>query len=305
MPTPVTRVAVLGAGTIGASWAANFLAQGLDVAVSDPAPEAEAFLHRFIETAWPALAALGLAPGADPGRITFHADPVAAVEGAQFVQENGPERIDVKVDLYEKVSRAAPPEVIFASSSSTFTPSAMQARCHHPERLVLGHPFNPPHLIPLVEVCGGAQTAPEAVDAAMVFYRAVGKHPIRLKKEMPGHVSNRLQSAIWREAAYLVEQGVVDVADLDAAVCMGPGLRWALMGPILTFHLGGGGGGLRYLMEHIDVTGLWPTLGTPNMTPAFKETLIKGVDAEAGGQPVEALAKERDRRLIALLKAIS
>ena len=305
MTTAITHVAVLGTGTIGASWAANFLAQGLTVGASDPAPGAEAFLRRFIDNAWPALESLGLAPNADPGRITFTSDPVKAVDGAQFVQESGPERIGVKVALYEQVSQAAPPETIFASSSSALTPSAMQARCHHPERLVLGHPFNPPHLIPLVEVCGGAQTSPAAVDAAMAFYKAIGKHPIRLNKEMPGHVSNRLQAAMFREAAYLVEQGVVNVTDVDAAVSMGPGLRWALMGPLMTFHLGGGAGGLRYLMEHIDTTTLWPGLGTPDMTPAFKEALIEGVGTEAGGRPVDELARERDRRLIALLKAIA
>ena len=304
MTNPVTHVAVLGCGTIGASWAANFLAQGLSVAASDPAPGAEDFLRRFIDNAWPALEALGFASGADRGRLAFHADPVRAVEGAQFVQESGPEREEVKVALFEQVSASLPPETILASSSSTLLPTAMQARCTHPERLLLGHPFNPPHLIPLVEVCGGERTTAEAVEAAMQFYGAIGKHPIRLNKEMPGHVSNRLQSALWREAAYLVEQGVVNVADVDAAIAMGPGLRWALMGPILTFHLGGGAGGLGYLMEHIDVSKLWPGLGTPEMTAAFKQALIEGVNEEAGGQPVEALANERDRRLLALLKAV-
>ena len=304
MASPVTHVAVLGCGTIGASWAANFLAQGLSVAASDPAPGAEAFLRRFVDNAWPTLDALGLAPGADQGRLAFYADPVRAVEGAQFVQENGPEREEVKVALFEQVSASLPPATILASSSSTLLPTAMQARCAHPERLLLGHPFNPPHLIPLVEVCGGERTSAAAVETAMQFYRAIGKHPIRLNKEIPGHVSNRLQSALWREAAYLVEQGVVNVADVDAAIAMGPGLRWALMGPILTFHLGGGAGGLRYLMEHIDVSKLWPGLGTPEMTAEFKQALIEGVNEEAGEQSVEALANERDRRLLALLQAV-
>ena len=304
MAEDITRVAVLGAGTIGASWAANFLAQGLDVCVSDPAAGAEGFLQRFVENAWPTLEALGLAAGADRGRLRFVPNPLEAVEGAGFVQENGPERIEVKVALFEQVSRAMAPAAIIASSSSTLLPTAMAARCTHPERLVLGHPFNPPHLIPLVEVCGGERTSEEAILRAMAFYKGIGKHPIRLKKEMPGHVSNRLQSALWREAAYLVEQGVVDVADVDAAVAMGPGLRWALMGPILTFHLGGGAGGLGYLMEHIDVSTLWPGLGTPDMTEGFKRALIAGVETEAGGRPVEELARERDRRLLALLKAV-
>ncbi len=302
--TAITHAAVLGAGTIGASWAANFLAQGLSVAISDPAPGAEDFVRRFVDTAWPTLDALGLAAGADAGRMTFHANPVAAVEGAGFVQESGPERIEVKQALFEQISRALPPEAIIASSSSTLLPTAMQARCVHPERVLLGHPFNPPHLIPLVEVCGGERTSEAAIEAAMAFYRAIGKHPIRLKKEMPGHVSNRLQSALWREAAYLVEQGVVDVTDVDAAIAMGPGLRWALMGPIMTFHLAGGAGGLKYLMEHIPVAGLWPGLGTPAMSEGFKAELVAGVEEEAGGRSIDALARERDRKLLGVLKAV-
>ena len=305
MPHPtITTVTVLGCGTIGASWAANFLAQGLTVRASDPAPQAEAFLRNFIDTAWPTLEALGLAAGADRTRLTFHANPLEAVEGAHFVQESGPERIDVKIALFEQIGRALPPETIIASSSSTLLPTAMQARCPHPERVLLGHPFNPPHLIPLVEVCGGERTSPDAIATAMAFYKAIGKHPIHLKKEIPGHVSNRLQSALWREAAYLVEQGVVDVADVDAAIAKGPGLRWALMGPILTFHLAGGAGGLEYLMRHIPVAALWPTLGTPNMTEAFEQTLIEGVLEEVQHRPIPTLAADRDRKLLAILKAI-
>ena len=300
----VSRVAVLGTGTIGASWAAFFLSRGLEVAASDPAPHAEGFLRHFIEQAWPALERLGLHPGADPARLTFHADPVAAVDGAGFVQENGPERIEVKVELLRRVDAVLSPDVLIASSSSTLLPSAMQAGCRHPERLVLGHPFNPPHLIPLVEVAGGAATSPDAMDRAMRFYAALGKHPIRLNKEIAGHVSNRLQAAVWREAAYLVEQGVVSVADVDAAISQGPGLRWAIMGPIMTYHLGGGAGGLRYLMDHIGVAKLWPALGTPAMTPAFEQALIDGVVAEAGGQGIPEMAQARDARLVAILEGL-
>ena len=300
----ISHVAVLGTGTIGASWAAYFLARGLSVAASDPALHAEGFLRRFVENAWPTLERLGLHPEADPARLTFTADPVAAMEGAGWVQENGPERIEVKVALFEQISAALPPDAVIASSSSTLLPTAMQARTHHPERLVLGHPFNPPHLIPLVEVVGGERTAPEAVERAVRFYAAIGKHPIRLRKEMPGHVSNRLQAAIWREAAFLVEQGVVSVADVDAAISQGPGLRWAIMGPIMTYHLGGGAGGLRYLMDHIGVDGLWPQLGTPAMTPEFEQTLIDGVVAEAGGQGIAEMARARDARLVAILEGL-
>lgn len=300
----ISHVAVLGTGTIGASWAAYFLSRGLSVAASDPAPHAEGFLRHFVEQAWPTLERLGLHAGADPSRLRFTPDPVAAVEGAGFVQENGPERLDVKVALFEQISAALPPDAIIASSSSTLPPTAMQERCRHPGRLVLGHPFNPPHLIPLVEVVGGRQTAPETVDRAIRFYSAIGKHPIRLKKEMPGHVSNRLQAAIWREAAYLVEQGVVSVADVDAAVSQGPGLRWAIMGPIMTYHLGGGAGGLRYLMDHIGVAPLWPDLGTPEMTPAFEQALIDGVVAESAGKQVPEMAADRDRKLVAILEGL-
>jgi len=300
----VSRVAVLGTGTIGASWAAFFLSRGLEVSASDPAPHAEGFLRHFVEQAWPALERLGLHEGADAGRLTFHADPVAAVDGAGFVQENGPERIEVKVELFRRVDAVLPSRVLIASSSSTLLPSAMQAGCRHPERLVLGHPFNPPHLIPLVEVAGGVATSPDAMDRAMRFYAALGKHPIRLNKEIAGHVSNRLQAAVWREAAYLVEQGVVSVADVDAAISQGPGLRWAIMGPIMTYHLGGGAGGLRYLMDHIGVAGLWPALGTPGMTPAFEQALIDGVVAEAGGQGIAEMARARDARLVAILEGL-
>jgi len=300
----VRHVAVLGTGTIGASWAAFFLSRGLSVAASDPAPNAESGLRRFVENAWPALQALGLAEGADPSRLTFSPDPAAACEGAQFVQENAPERLEVKQALFERVGAVLGPEVVIASSSSTLLPSRMQARCPHPQRLVLGHPFNPPHLIPLVEVCGGEQTSGEAMDRAIRFYRAAGKHPIRLNKEMPGHVSNRLQAAIWREAAYLVEQGVVSVEDADAAVAQGPGIRWALMGPILTFHLGGGAGGLRYLLDHVGINNIWPELGTPNMTPEFEQTLIDGVVEEAAGRSIEEMASWRDAKLVAILKQL-
>lgn len=300
----IDRVAVLGTGTIGASWAAYFLSRGLSVAASDPAPHAEAFLRRFVANAWPALEQLGLATGADPGRLSVHATPEDAVDGAGFVQENGPERLEVKIELFQRIGAVLGPEVLIASSSSTLLPSHMQAGMRHPERLVLGHPFNPPHLIPLVEVCGGTATSRAAVDRAIGFYRGAGKVPIRLNKEMPGHVSNRLQAAIWREAAYLVEQGVVDVADVDAAVCQGPGIRWALMGPILTYHLGGGAGGLRHLLDHIGVAQLWPELGTPVMTPEFEQHLIDGAIAEAGGKPVEDLARARDVKLVAILRAL-
>ena len=207
------RIAVIGTGTIGASWAAIFLARGLDVAASDPSPEGEAFARRFIANAWPTLDKLGwVASGASPDRFSFHMDPAAAAAGADFVQESGPEREDLKIKLFATIDAAAPPETVIASSSSGLLISRVTVACKHPERCIIGHPFNPPHLIPLVEVVGGARTSPTAIDKAMAFYRAIGKHPIHIKKEVKGHVANRLQAALWREAVSLVADGVVSVA---------------------------------------------------------------------------------------------
>ena len=301
----VSRVATIGTGTIGASWAAFYLSRGLTVSASDPAPGALDRLRRFIDAAWPALEALGLPDGADPTRLTFDPDPARAADGADFIQESGPDRVDVKTELLAKIGAATGPDVIIASSSSNLMPSQFQASCPHPERVVLGHPFNPPHLIPLVEICGGAQTAPATIDRAMAFYRAVGKHPIRLNKEMPGHVSNRLQAAIWREAAYLVEQGVVDVADVDAAVAQGPGIRWALMGPALTHHLGGGPGGLRHLWANFGPAILWPHLGQQQNSDALLDTLAAGVEREAEGRSLEEWARWRDGKLVGILKTLN
>ncbi len=300
----VTRVAVIGAGTIGSGWAAYFLSRGLEVSASDPAPGGADALRRFIDSAWPALDALGLADGADPSRVTFGPDPAAAAEGAGFVQESGPDRVETKQALLERIGAVLGPEVIIASSSSNLMPSQIQARCPHPERVVVGHPFNPPHLIPLVEVCGGEQTAAEVVDRAVRFYRAIGKHPIRLNKEMPGHVSNRLQAAIWREAAFLVEQGVVSVADVDAAVAKGPGIRWALMGPALTHHLGGGAGGLRYLWQNFGPAVLWPHLGAQTDSAELLDKLVSGVEAAAEPRSMADWARWRDRKLVAILKEL-
>ena len=300
----VEHVAVVGAGTIGASWAAYFLSRGVRVTASDPAPAGEAFVRAFVARAWPTLERLGLAPGADPGALRFEADPQKAVADAGFVQESGPERAELKTALFARMDEAAPADTILASSSSTIVPSIYQAQCRRPERVLLGHPFNPPHLIPLVEVVGGTRTAADTVDRAMAFYAAAGKYPIRLNKEVPGHVSNRLQSAVFREATFLVQEGVVDVADVDAAIAQGPGLRWAIMGPLLTFHLGGGQGGLRYLLENIGTAQLWPHLGEPDMSAAFTDALVAGVTEEAAGRSIDALAADRDAKLEKILAAV-
>lgn len=300
------RVAVIGAGTIGASWAACFLARGLEVSAYDPSPNGEAFARRFIDTAWPTLEALEIVrPGADRARIKFFSDPGEAAKGADFVQESGPERENIKIDLFAAIDAAAPPEAVIATSSSGLLVSRVSTKCKHPQRCVIGHPFNPPHLIPLVEVVGGPKTSPEAIFKAMDFYREAGKRPIHIKKEVAGHVANRLQAALWREAVHLVAQGVVSVADADAAIAYGPGLRWAFMGPSLTFHLAGGEGGMPHFMSHIGpaIQSWMDDLGQTRLTPEVQQAIIDGVEEEAGSRTIADLQGWRDRKLIDILKA--
>jgi carnitine 3-dehydrogenase len=302
----VRRVAVIGAGTIGASWAANFLACGLDVTASDPAPEGEAFVRRYVANAWPVLSRLGLAAGASPDRLAFVRDPLAAVAGAEFVQESGPEREDAKVELFRQLDSVLAEEIVIASSSSGLLISNLQRSCRHPGRCVIGHPFNPPHLIPLVEVVGGAQTTPDAIARAMAFYAGIGKKPIHIRKEVAGHLANRLQAALWREAVHLVAEGVADVAAIDAAIAYGPGLRWAIMGPNLTFHLAGGVGGIEHFMHHLAVPlqSWWQDLGNPELTPDLQRRIVEGVAAEADDRSIAELAAERDRILLKVLEAV-
>ena len=301
---PIRRIAIVGTGVIGASWAAQYLACGFDVVATDPAPGAEARLRKYIDDAWGALTALGLAQGASRERLRFTNDMAQALSQADFVQENGPERPDFKMKLYAEMDAATPVDSLIASSSSGITPSVMQSQCKHPERILVGHPFNPPHLIPLVEVVGGAKTSPEALQRAMKFYASIGKKPILLHKEMPGHVANRLQLALYREVLYLIEQDVLSVADADVAVSWGPGLRWALFGPSLQYHVGGGEGGIHHFLQGV-FEGLLPvfkTLGDPKITPELKSKIEEGVLREAGSRSIEQLTHGENEQLVALLK---
>src|SRR3954451_19346413 len=281
---PIHRIAIVGTGVIGASWAAQYLARGFDVVATDPAPNAEANLRKYVDEAWTQLEAIGLSPGATRDRLTFTSDMKAALAGADFVQENAPERPEFKIKLFTDMEATLPVDSIIASSSSGIRPSVMQSKCKHPDRVLVGHPFNPPHIIPLVEVVGGARTAPEALQQAMAFYAAIGKKPIRLHKELNGHVGNRLQAALYREVAYLISQGVLSVADADDAVSWGPGLRWGVMGPSLQWHLGGGSAGIKHFMEHLmdPLGGMWKSLGNPEITPELKQTITDGVLQMAG-----------------------
>src|SRR5258708_6898270 len=301
---PIRRIAIIGTGVIGASWTAQFLAKGLDVVATDVAPNAEASLRRFVDAAWPALERLGLAPGASKLRLVFTADLAEAVKGAGLVQENGPERIDFKKKLYGQLDELLPPDVVIASSSSGLTMSDIQSGCPlHPERCVIAHPFNPPHLIPLVEIVGGAKTSEETIRRAAEFYTAMGKRTVRLLKEVPGHVANRLQAALAREVYHLVGEGVVSVADVDTALSWGPGLRWGIMGQVMLNHLGGGKGGIEHFFQQFTgpMTAWWKVLGSPELTPDLQKKLIDGAHAEAGSRTVEALEAERDEILLGLL----
>ncbi|MCS3894673.1 3-hydroxyacyl-CoA dehydrogenase [Bradyrhizobium japonicum USDA 38] len=301
---PIRRIAIVGTGVIGASWAAEFLAHGLDVVATDPAPKAEANMREYIDEAWKDLTSIGLSKGASRDRLRFTTNIKDALSEADLVQKNAPERPDFKIKLYAEMEEVAPVDSLFASSSSGITPSVIQSQCKHPERVVIGHPFNPPHIIPLVEVVGGSKTSPDAIQQAIRFYASIGKKPIHLKKELPGHVANRFQAALYREMLYLIEQGVLSVEDTDAAVCYGPGLRWGVMGQSLQWHLGGGAGGIQHFMDHLmpPLEGMMKALGTPNITPELKQNVINGVMREAAGRPVDQLAQEENRVLIGLLK---
>lgn len=304
MSADTAHVAVVGTGVIGAGWAALFLAQGYDVAAYDPAPAAEADLRAAVESAWPTLTRLGLASGASKARLRFTATVEEAVTGAGFVQESGPERVDLKHRLFAELDAVTAPSVPIASSSSGLLPSELQAMCAtHPQRVLVGHPFHPAYLIPLVEVVPGRVTDDEVVRTAMELYSTVGKRPILVRHELPGHVTNRLQAALWREAYSLVERGVATVADIDTAISYGPGLRWALLGPLVNQHLSGGSGGLAHTLEHLGPSAqAWmDDLGEPQLTPRLAQLLVSGVDDELAGIDQTQMIAERDELLVELL----
>jgi 3-hydroxyacyl-CoA dehydrogenase len=301
---PIRRIAVVGTGVIGASWAAQYLARGFDVTATDPAPGAEEKLRKYVDNAWELLTTIGLTPRASRDRLSFTSNMQDALANSDFVQENGPERPELKTKLFADMDDAAPLDSIIASSSSGITPSVMQSKCRHPERVLVGHPFNPPHIIPLVEVVGGTKTSPQAVQRAMAFYASIGKKPILLNKELPGHVANRLQIALYSQVMYLIQQGVLNVADADAAVSYGPGLRWGVIGPSLQWHLGGGAGGIQHFMEHLmePMAATIKNLGSPDVTPELKQTITEGVLKEAGNHSVEQLAAQENEVLVGLLR---
>ena len=300
-------ITIVGAGTIGASWAACFLARGYDVRVWDTADGFAGRTAAFVARVWPVMIELGLAQGAARERMTCHDTLAEALAGATFVQESGPEDAAVKTALMAKIDALLPADVVVASSSTALPVSEFQGGAANPGRIVLGHPFNPPHLMPLVEVGGGRLSEAWAVDRAMDFYTAAGKAPVRLRAEIPGHLANRLQAAVYREAVYLVEQGYASVADIDRAMSGGPGLRWAFMGPHMTYHLGGGSGGIAHYFDILGAsqTRRWAALGSPRFDDETKATIVAGVEEEAGGRSLDELAEARDATLLRMLKALA
>jgi carnitine 3-dehydrogenase len=302
-PGQAHRVGIVGAGVIGGGWALHYLRMGLDVDVYDPAPHARRDLVRMLEETWPLLERMGLRPGATPGRLSFHGDLETAVGDADLVQENSPEDAQLKRGVIAAIDRAARPDTVIASSTSGFAMTMLQAGCTRPERCVVGHPFNPPYLIPLVEVVGGERTDGAAVDWLADFYAAVGKRPLRLSRELPGFVGNRLQEAMWREALHMVAAGEATVGEIDEAIAYGPGLRWALMGPCLTFHLAGGPAGMAHMLDHFGAALLepWTRLEAPPLTPALRERMVSGCLQQADGRSVAELERRRDEFLAELL----
>lgn len=304
-PEEVRRVACVGAGVIGGGWVAHFLARGYDVTAWDPAPDAEEKLRRLVDAAWPALERIGLADGASPDRLTVAATAEEAVADAQFVQESAPEKLELKRSLLARLDAAAPAGVVIASSTSGYPMTDMQTEAADPGRLVVGHPFNPPYLIPLVEVVGGKQTDAAAVEWASRFYKVAGKSVITMERELPGFIANRLQEALWREALHMVANGEATVKEIDDSITEGPGLRWAFMGPCLTFALAGGEGGMGHMLDHFgpSLKSPWTRLEAPELDDTLRAAMVDGCDEAAGGRTIAQLVAERDQGVIDVLRA--
>jgi carnitine 3-dehydrogenase len=301
----VRNITCIGAGVIGGGWAAHFLARGYKVTAWDPAPDAETKLRRLIAAAWPALTQLGLAENAAQDSLTFAATLEEACAEAEFVQESAPEKLELKRDLLAQLDAATPRDVVIASSTSGYPMTDMQTKAANPDRLLVGHPFNPPYLIPLVEVVGGERTDRAAVEWASRFYEAAGKSVITMDREVPGFIANRLQEALWREALHMVANGEATVKEIDDSITEGPGLRWAFMGPCLTFALAGGEGGMAHMLDHFgpSLKSPWTRLEAPELDPALRDAVVAGCEDAADGRTIADLVAERDQGVIDVLRA--
>jgi carnitine 3-dehydrogenase len=302
----IKTVGIVGTGVIGSGWAARCLAHGLDVIATDPGPGMEERLRVKVDRAWPALQKLGLMPGSDRDRLRFTNDLAEVCQTAHFIQENVPEREDLKRNLHRQMDAIAPPEIVIASSSSGLLPTRIQADCRYPGRIIIGHPFNPVYLLPLVEVLGGEETLDTSIEKGMAFYRGLGMYPLRVRKEIEGYISDRLQEALWREALHLVNDGLATTAEIDDAVIYGPGLRWAIMGTCLSFHLAGGEAGMRHMLAQFGpaLELPWTKLKAPELTDHLIERMVAGTQQQAAGQSVTELERLRDDCLIGIMRTL-
>ncbi|WP_018153099.1 L-carnitine dehydrogenase [Leeia oryzae] len=302
----VKTFAALGVGVIGAGWIARALAHGLDVNAWDPAPGAEAQLRASVANAWPALERVGLAPGASQDRLRFMDTIEACVADADFIQESAPERLELKLALHASISAAAKPEAIIASSTSGLLPSEFYASATHPQRCVVGHPFNPVYLLPLVEVLGGQETSPEAIETAMHIYTQLGMKPLRVRKEVPGFIADRLLEALWREALHLVNDGVATTGEIDDAIRYGAGIRWAFMGTFQIYTLAGGDAGMRHFMHQFGpaLKLPWTKLEAPELTDELIEKVVAGTSEQMNGHSIKAMERYRNDCIINVLDAI-
>ncbi|MCB8942296.1 MAG: L-carnitine dehydrogenase [Ardenticatenaceae bacterium] len=305
-PEQVQRVGIVGTGVIGGGWAAHFLRNGMRVTAWDPAPDAERKLRERVTAVWPKLERLGLHPDASPDNLHFAPTLAEAVAEAQFVQENVPERLPIKIDTLQQIDAACPPETVIASSTSGYLMTEMAVGLQHPERCVVAHPFNPPYLMPVVEVVAGELTSEAAQAWAVAFYKVTGKRPLKLSKEIPGFVADRIMEAVWREILHMVDKDMATVAEIDAAVRYGPGLRWALMGPLTVLHLGGGEGGMAHLIHQFgpSLQAPWTFLEPPELTDELAQKVIDGCDALTDGRSIRDLEEERDDLLIRLIEML-
>lgn len=305
-PSNVERVAVIGTGVIGSGWIAHFLRQGMQVRAWDPASDAEEKVRERLTAVWPILTRLGLHPNASPDNLTFCATLEEAVADAQFVQENTPERLPIKIASLKAIDAACPPDTIIASSTSGYLMSEMDVECQHPERCTVAHPFNPPYLMPVVEVVASPRTSPEAHQWAVDFYRVTGKQPLKLTKEVPGFVADRIMEAVWREILHMIDNDMATVEEIDMAVRYGPGIRWAMMGPLTVLHLGGGEGGMAHLIHQFgpSLQAPWTFLQPPELTDELAQKVIDGCDRLTEGVAIRELEAERDDLLIRMLELL-
>ena len=301
----IKTIALVGGGVIGGGWATRCLANGLNVVVTDPRPESRDYVERMIDEAWPILEEADLIAESG-GQLSFVDNIAAAVAQADFVQENVPEREDLKIAIHQEISENVRADVVIASSSSGLLPSRLQSQCKHPERLLIGHPFAPVYLLPLVEVVGSEQTSSVAVSRAGAFYRSIGLRPLHVRRELEAYIADRLLAALYREALHLIDQGVATVAEIDAAVTGGPGLRWAFMGTFLAWHLGGGPGGMRHTIEQFGpaLELPWSHMKAPELTDELKQRIVEGCEDESGDRVFSEMERRRDRCLVEIQKVL-